>query len=32
MTHRFAFGEMLGAYGVFEQAAKTKALKVIVTF
>lgn len=31
ITHRFAFGEMLDAYGVFEQAAKTKALKVIVT-
>jgi alcohol dehydrogenase len=30
ITHRFAFGEILDAYGVFEQAAKTKALKVIV--
>jgi alcohol dehydrogenase len=31
ITHRFSFGAMLDAYEVFEQAAKTKALKVIVT-
>jgi len=31
ITHRFAFSAMLDAYSAFEQAPKTKALKVIVT-
>ncbi len=31
ITHRFRFDAMLDAYGIFEQAASTKALKVIVT-
>jgi alcohol dehydrogenase len=31
ITHRFGFDSMLDAYGVFENADSTKALKVIVT-
>jgi len=31
ITHRFRFDAMLDAYGIFERAASTKALKVMVT-
>lgn len=31
VTHRFSFDQMLEAYDTFEQAAETKALKVIIS-
>ena len=32
VTHRFAFDRILDAYAAFADAAKSKALKVIVAF